>query len=82
MLEVSEDKRLGSQGAASVKNHPWFDGFDWKGIVDNSSPVPDEIVSRITRYSESNIKEPATSIFSPSSDREEGLSSTEWLDDW
>ncbi|KAK4757735.1 hypothetical protein SAY87_019036 [Trapa incisa] len=81
LLEVDEDKRVGSQGAESVKNHPWFDGFDWKGILDNSSPVPDEILHRITRYSES-IKEPATSLFPPPHDGEEDLSCTQWFDDW
>ncbi|PKI68298.1 hypothetical protein CRG98_011328, partial [Punica granatum] len=50
LLEVDEDKRLGSQGADAIKNHSWFDGFDWNGIADNSCAVPDEIVSRITQY--------------------------------
>ncbi|XP_072985418.1 protein phosphatase 2C and cyclic nucleotide-binding/kinase domain-containing protein isoform X2 [Typha latifolia] len=81
LLEVDETIRLGSSGADSVKAHSWFDGIDWKGIADGTSPVPEEITSRINIYLENYIGDVATSTFSPTGEFDD-LSSTEWLEDW
>lgn len=33
-------ERLGSQGAEEVKDHPFFDGFDWSGMEKMRSIPP------------------------------------------
>ncbi|GLU09909.1 hypothetical protein SLE2022_267440 [Rubroshorea leprosula] len=80
LLEVNENKRLGSQGAASVKSHSWFDGVDWEGIRDKSVPVPHELMSRITQHLESHSENCTATIASPPQDEE--LNIPEWLDEW
>ncbi|GAV86370.1 LOW QUALITY PROTEIN: cNMP_binding domain-containing protein/Pkinase domain-containing protein/PP2C domain-containing protein, partial [Cephalotus follicularis] len=80
LLEVDENKRLGSQGPSFVRSHPWFDGVDWKGIKDCSFPVPHEITSRITQYMGSWSEDCTVPITSPLQDVE--LNVPEWLDDW
>ncbi|GKV06667.1 hypothetical protein SLEP1_g18527 [Rubroshorea leprosula] len=80
LLEVNENRRLGSQGAASVKSHSWFDGVDWEGIRDKSVPVPHELMSRITQHLESHSENCTATIASPPQDEE--LNIPEWLDEW
>lgn len=80
LLEVNENRRLGNQGAASVKSHSWFDGVDWEGIRDKSVPVPHELMSRITQHSESHGENCPATIASPPHDEE--LNIPEWLDEW
>lgn len=81
LLEVDEDKRLGSLGSDSVKSHPWFDGIDWKGIRDRSFPVPHDITFRVTQHLESHPEDCTVPLASPSRDIDE-LNVPEWLDDW
>ncbi|XP_052199818.1 protein phosphatase 2C and cyclic nucleotide-binding/kinase domain-containing protein [Diospyros lotus] len=81
LLEVDENMRLGSQGAGSVKTHPWFDGVDWEGIANSSFPVPQEILSRITQHLESHSEDSGAPHCSPPRDVEE-LNNAEWLEDW
>ncbi|XP_059634930.1 protein phosphatase 2C and cyclic nucleotide-binding/kinase domain-containing protein [Cornus florida] len=80
-LEVDESTRLGSQGADSVKSHPWFHGIDWKRIADGSFPVPHEIISRITQHLENHSDDLTATLLSPPRDLEE-LNTPEWLEDW
>ncbi|XP_070137478.1 cAMP-dependent protein kinase catalytic subunit 2 isoform X4 [Drosophila bipectinata] len=42
LMQVETTKRLGnaSDGAADVKNHPWFQGIDWYGILNQEVPAP------------------------------------------
>ncbi|KAK9026920.1 hypothetical protein V6N11_066778 [Hibiscus sabdariffa] len=81
LLEVDENERLGSHGSTSVKNHPWFDGVDWKGIRDHSFPVPHELTSRIAQHLETRNEECPVAVTSPSQDIAV-LNVPEWLDEW
>ncbi|KAH8482129.1 hypothetical protein H0E87_029550 [Populus deltoides] len=81
LLEVDESSRLGSLGPDSIKNHPWFDGIDWKGIRDRSLPVPREITSRVAQHLESHSVECTAPLTSQSQDLDD-LNALEWLDDW
>ncbi|KAA3457816.1 protein phosphatase 2C [Gossypium australe] len=81
LLEVDENVRLGSHGSDSVKNHPWFDGVDWKGIRDQSVPVPHELTSRIAQHLESHNEECPVAVTSPTQDIAV-LNDPEWLDEW
>ncbi|XP_020536383.1 protein phosphatase 2C and cyclic nucleotide-binding/kinase domain-containing protein isoform X2 [Jatropha curcas] len=78
LLEVDEDKRLGSD---SIKSHPWFDGIDWKRLRDGSYPVPHDITSRVTQYLESHHEDCTIPPTSPARDIDD-LNVPEWLDDW
>jgi serine/threonine protein kinase len=41
-LITDTDKRLGRNGAYEIKDHPFFDGFDWDGVRDSKAPfIPD-----------------------------------------
>mmetsp|Transcript_26913 Transcript_26913/g.53003 ORF Transcript_26913/g.53003 Transcript_26913/m.53003 type:complete len:725 (-) Transcript_26913:148-2322(-) len=40
LLTKDPSKRLGCQGAAQVKNHPFFLGIDWKKLQARAVPVP------------------------------------------
>ncbi|GFY98372.1 protein phosphatase 2C and cyclic nucleotide-binding/kinase domain-containing protein [Actinidia rufa] len=81
LLDVDENTRLGSQGADSVKTHPWFDGIDWRGIRESSFPVPSEIISHISQHLESHSDDVGAPLLSPTRDVE-GLNTPEWLEDW
>ena len=81
LLDVDESTRLGSQGADSVKTHPWFGGIDWRGIRESSFPVPSEIISRIGQHLESHSDDVVAPLLSPTRDVEE-LNTPEWLEDW
>ncbi|XP_060213947.1 protein phosphatase 2C and cyclic nucleotide-binding/kinase domain-containing protein isoform X1 [Lycium barbarum] len=81
LLQVDEKLRLGSQGADSLKSHPWFFGVDWKAVADHRSPVPAEILSRISQRMENHGDENIASLQSPICDLEE-LNTPEWLQDW
>lgn len=81
LLQVDEKLRLGSQGVDSIKSHPWFLDVDWKAIADHRSPVPAEILSRISQRLENHGDENIASLHSPNRDMEE-LNTPEWLQDW
>ncbi|CAN4101418.1 unnamed protein product [Withania somnifera] len=81
LLQVDEKLRLGSQGVDTLKSHPWFLGVDWKAIADHRSPVPAEILSRISQRLENHGDENIASLHSPVRDLEE-LNTPEWLQDW
>ncbi|XP_031094178.1 protein phosphatase 2C and cyclic nucleotide-binding/kinase domain-containing protein-like [Ipomoea triloba] len=81
LLEVDENSRLGSQGVASIKSHPWFYGFDWKGVTDGIMPAPQEIISRIKQYLVNYGNDNASSPYSPPRDLKD-LNTREWLEDW
>ncbi|KAL3337484.1 hypothetical protein AABB24_029904 [Solanum stoloniferum] len=81
LLQVDEKLRLGSQGDDSIKSHPWFLDVDWKAIADHRSPVPAEILSRISQRLENHGDESIASLHSPNRDMEE-LNTPEWLQDW
>ncbi|KAG5605482.1 hypothetical protein H5410_026974 [Solanum commersonii] len=81
LLQVDEKLRLGSQGVDSIKSHPWFLDVDWKAIADHRSPVPAEILSRISQRLENHADENIASLHSPNCDMEE-LNTPEWLQDW
>lgn len=81
MLVVDENTRLGSQGPTSVKTHPWFRDVDWKGIAESTSPVPHEIMSRMSQHLDSHFEDSPVFQASPPRDVEE-LNVPEWLDDW
>ncbi|PPR87487.1 hypothetical protein GOBAR_AA33201 [Gossypium barbadense] len=81
LLEVDENVRLGCHGSDSVKNHPWFDDVDWRGIRDQSVPVPHELTSRIAQHLESHNEECPVAVTSPTQDIAV-LNDPEWLDEW
>ncbi|KAL2500887.1 Protein phosphatase 2C and cyclic nucleotide-binding/kinase domain-containing protein [Forsythia ovata] len=81
LLDVDESTRLGSQGIASIKSHPWFNDIDWKGLADNTVPVPHEIISRLNQYLESHSEDAVPLLNSPLHEVEE-LNTPEWLEDW
>ncbi|XP_052886767.1 protein phosphatase 2C and cyclic nucleotide-binding/kinase domain-containing protein-like isoform X1 [Gossypium arboreum] len=81
LLEVDENVRLGCHGSDSVKNHPWFDDVDWRGIRDQSVPVPHELTSRISQHLESHNEECPVAVTSPTQDIAV-LNDPEWLDEW
>ncbi|XP_021723591.1 protein phosphatase 2C and cyclic nucleotide-binding/kinase domain-containing protein-like [Chenopodium quinoa] len=81
LLEVDETKRLGNNGSDSVKNHQWFEGVDWEGLVNRTVPVPHEIVSRISHHLESYVCDTSPPPSSPRRNFEE-LNTPEWLEDW
>lgn len=81
LLEVDEDRRLGSESADSIRSHLWFSGVDWDGIRDRSCPAPQEIISRANQYLESHPEESLAPLVSPVRDLEE-LNTPEWLEDW
>ncbi|XP_020574848.1 protein phosphatase 2C and cyclic nucleotide-binding/kinase domain-containing protein [Phalaenopsis equestris] len=80
LLDVNEAARLGSDGSNSIKAHSWFNGIDWKEVVDGTFPVPQEITSRINAYLENRVDEVNEPVCSPS--HEPVLNSPEWLEDW
>jgi len=81
LLDVDETTRLGSDGADSVKSHPWFKEVDWKALVDRTIPAPEEITSRISHYLESHPDDCSLPPSSPPRNVEE-LNTPEWLEDW
>lgn len=36
LMEKKRTNRLGHSGAQSVRNHPWFAGVQWEGIIKKS----------------------------------------------
>lgn len=42
LLVVSPARRLGvlKSGAAGVREHPWFAGFDWAAFAERKLPAP------------------------------------------
>lgn len=82
LLEVDENSRLGSQGVASIKSHPWFSGFDWNGVTNGTMPAPQEMISRIKQYlvNHGNIDN-ASLPYSPPRDLKD-LNTPEWLEHW
>ncbi|CAN1331084.1 Protein phosphatase 2C and cyclic nucleotide-binding/kinase domain-containing protein [Linum perenne] len=87
LLEVDENKRLGSEDPDSIKNHPWFSGIDWKGMRERRLPVPQEIAYRVANHvqtcSQQDYDTPfaAAASMSPCRDVDD-LNVPEWLDDW
>ncbi|GMJ07408.1 hypothetical protein like AT2G20050 [Hibiscus trionum] len=81
LLEVDETTRLGSHGSSSIRSHPWFDGIDWKGIRDQTFPVPHELASRVAQQLEIRSEDGPVGVASPPQDIAE-LNVPEWLDEW
>ncbi|XP_042496355.1 protein phosphatase 2C and cyclic nucleotide-binding/kinase domain-containing protein isoform X2 [Macadamia integrifolia] len=81
LLVVDENGRLGSQGPDSIKSHRWFDGVDWKKIVEGDFPVPHEITSRIALHLENRIEDCSIPDIGPCEVTDE-LNTPEWLEDW
>ena len=40
LLEYSPEKRLGYKGIHEVKQHSWFNGFDWNALVEKKVEAP------------------------------------------
>jgi protein kinase A len=40
LLQRKEDVRLGSKGAQSVKDHPWFKDIVWEDILEQRASPP------------------------------------------
>lgn len=81
LLVVDENTRLGATGADAVKEHPWFDGIDWKQIADGTSRVPQEISNRIDIYVETLQKDltvPPSVLTEDPAD----MTTPEWIKDW
>jgi hypothetical protein len=36
--------RLGLDGNSQIKQHPWFDGFDWQALQDHTMKAPYRIL--------------------------------------
>jgi len=39
LLTIDEKQRLGANGAAEIKKHPWFKGIDWNNIRKSRAPI-------------------------------------------
>lgn len=81
LLEVNEELRLGSQDAGLIKQHPWFEGIDWKGIADHSIPAPQLIIARIDVFLENHKKDAGILAPRPSEDADEQQYS-DLFEDW
>lgn len=81
LLVVDENTRLGATGADAVKEHPWFDGIDWKQIADGTSRVPQEISNRIDIYVET-LQQDLTVPPSILTEDPADLTTPEWIKDW
>eukprot|EP01018_Ginkgo_biloba_P002576 Gb_37659 [translate_table: standard] len=82
LLKVDENVRLGCEGANSIKNHHWFKGVDWKGILEGYVSVPDEILSRLSSTLEVHQAEEHSFPVICSSVGLEDFNTQEWLHDW
>ena len=40
LLYRKPNSRLGSNGSEEVKNHPWFEKFDWKQLFEEEMVAP------------------------------------------
>jgi hypothetical protein len=78
---VDESKRLGSEGADSVKSHVWFDGIDWKSVVNATAPVPAEVTSRIENHIQVHGEEVKEPVSSSAQDLDD-LDFPDWIEDW
>lgn len=81
LLVVDENTRLGATGADAVKEHPWFDGIDWKQIADVTSRVPQEISNRIDIYVET-LQQDLTVPPSILTEDPADMTTPEWIKDW
>ena len=41
LIQRRESERLGTKGIEEIKNHPWFDGFEWEKLYtfEMKSPI-------------------------------------------
>ncbi|GAB2253882.1 hypothetical protein Droror1_Dr00021691 [Drosera rotundifolia] len=81
LLQVDETERLGSQGADSVKSHPWLDGVDWEAISNGTAPVPSEILPGTTHHVEA-LTEDSSIPLPCHSQAIRDHDTFEWLEDW
>lgn len=42
------ENRLGRNGCDEIKNHPFFDGFDWAGVKNKRAPYIPNVSSEIS----------------------------------
>jgi len=40
LLRISRKERLGNTGMQALKEHAWFNGFDWEGLANKKMPAP------------------------------------------
>lgn len=78
---MDESKRLGSEGADSVKSHVWFDGLDWEAVANATAPVPVEVTSRIESHIQIHGEGVKESTSSPAHDFDD-LDFPDWIEDW
>lgn len=45
---TSSDQRLGRNGAEEIKNHPFFEGLDWKNLRNMKAPYQPQVSSDIS----------------------------------
>ncbi|KAJ3399310.1 Serine/threonine-protein kinase MRCK beta, partial [Chytriomyces hyalinus] len=57
-LICNPDERIGKNGMGNLKSHPWFNNFDWDGILNYSPPfIPELTGPQDTRYFEDEDSE-------------------------
>lgn len=47
-LIADSDERLGRNGVEEIKNHPFFDGFDWDSVRKTQAPYQPTVTSEIS----------------------------------
>lgn len=55
---INPEKRLGANGAAEIKKHPWFKGIDWANLRKMQAPIIPEkkpIIPQATAKAEESI---------------------------
>lgn len=80
LLVVDPNQRLGcdSQGAAAIREHPWFRGVNWDALLDRSAEVPSEILTRLQLAIDFLPVDDSYQVF----DLQPEYDSPPWLDGW
>lgn len=67
LLHQKPTKRLGAGGAKSIKQHPFFQGFNWQQFENRQMPAPiiidinkNDLLANFEKYPEDHIIEPYT----------------------
>lgn len=77
LLVIDPEKRLGANGAAEIKKHPWFKGIDW----DNLRKMPAPIIPESNQPQSATHKATVGNILNAMSDLNEEcpkMSNEEW----
>ncbi|KAJ7533473.1 hypothetical protein O6H91_13G050700 [Diphasiastrum complanatum] len=82
LLLVDPTKRLGcgSTGANAIKQHPWFLGMDWEGLLEGRVEVPSEVTMRLSKLSSFHRAEDQQHLETPTEGAD--CNTPMWLENW